>query len=129
MPGEEVDVAVEMTAPTDLGRYLGYWRLTGPWGRRKWGQRVWCHVQVVDPSAPPSVSEDFERTLADIEKLKSTLTADDVDDDNDLPTAVAAPSSVASEPNSTAAATTGNDDADVVMAPAAADEKKDEAIE
>merc|ERR1719198_1541048 len=50
MPGEEVDVAVEMTAPTEHGRYLGYWRLTGPHMRRKFGQRVWCHVQVVDPN-------------------------------------------------------------------------------
>merc|ERR1719335_149739 len=50
MPGEEVDVAVEMKAPAELGRYLGYWRLVGPMGRRKFGQRVWVHVQVVDPA-------------------------------------------------------------------------------
>merc|ERR1719271_21013 len=50
-PGEEVDVAVEMVAPSELGRYLGYWRLVGPHGRRKFGQRVWCHVQVVDQEA------------------------------------------------------------------------------
>jgi len=52
-PGEEVDVAVDMIAPPEIGRYLGYWRLVGPFGRRKFGQRVWCHVQVVDPLAPP----------------------------------------------------------------------------
>ena len=51
-PGEEVDVAVEMVAPTDLGRYLGYWRLQGPRGR-KFGQRVWCHVQVCRRRRPP----------------------------------------------------------------------------
>lgn len=34
MPGEEVDVAVEMIAPTEHGRYLGYWRLTGPHSTR-----------------------------------------------------------------------------------------------
>merc|ERR1719198_2844945 len=33
--------------PGEDGRYLGYWRLTGPHMRRKFGQRVWCHVQVV----------------------------------------------------------------------------------
>merc|ERR1719284_421939 len=57
MPGEEVDVAVEMVAPTELGRYLGNWRLTGPHMRRKFGQRVWCHIQVVDPSKPLTESE------------------------------------------------------------------------
>merc|ERR1719230_2432094 len=32
----------EMSVPSELGRYLGYWRLTGPHMRRKFGQRVWC---------------------------------------------------------------------------------------
>merc|ERR550537_905788 len=60
-PGEEVDVAVSMTAPPELGRYLGYWRLTGPMGRRKFGHRVWCHIQVVDPNAAdPLLSVDEE---------------------------------------------------------------------
>jgi len=90
MPGEEVDVAVEMTAPADLGRYLGYWRLVGPHGRRKFGQRVWCHVQVVDPSqeavATPPSDADLESTLAEIAKKKSDLAANEVDaheDEND----------------------------------------------
>jgi len=50
MPDEEVDVAVDMIAPPSEGRYLGYWRLTKPHGRRRFGQRVWCHIQVVDPA-------------------------------------------------------------------------------
>jgi hypothetical protein len=76
-PGEEVDVAVEMVAPQALGRYLGYWRLVGPHGRRKFGQRVWCHVQVVDPSeAPPPLTEaDLDRTRPEIETKKATLAA------------------------------------------------------
>jgi len=77
MPGEEVDVAVEMKAPSELGRYLGYWRLTGPYMRRKFGQRVWCHVQVVDPSAEvsllPADDADLDRTLAEIEQKKTDL--------------------------------------------------------
>merc|ERR1719327_109860 len=73
-PGEEVDVAVEMVAPPELGRYLGYWRLVGPWGRRKFGQRVWCHVQVVDPREGCSVTEDeLALALAEIESKKSDL--------------------------------------------------------
>ena len=82
-PGEEVDVAVEMVAPQALGRYLGYWRLVGPHGRRKFGQRVWCHVQVVDPSeAPPPLTEaDLDRTRAEIENKKATLAANETDAD------------------------------------------------
>merc|ERR1719440_1269498 len=78
-PGEEVDVAVEMTAPAEHGRYLGYWRLTGPHMRRKFGQRVWCHVQVVDPSQSGAEAfDDMASTLAEIERKKSTtLAADD----------------------------------------------------
>merc|ERR1719262_384574 len=77
-PGEEVDVAVEMVAPQALGRYLGYWRLVGPHGRRKFGQRVWCHVQVVDPSAAPEslpTEEDLRRTIEEIQRKKSALEA------------------------------------------------------
>jgi len=77
-PGEEVDVAVEMCAPQEHGRYLGYWRLTGPHGRRKFGQRVWCHVQVVDPANPQSALtafDDLSRTLAEIETKKAELAA------------------------------------------------------
>uniref|UniRef100_A0A7S2GC60 UBA domain-containing protein n=1 Tax=Haptolina brevifila TaxID=156173 RepID=A0A7S2GC60_9EUKA len=80
MPGEEVDVAVAMTAPNELGRYLGYWRLAGPHLRRKWGQRVWAHVQVVDPSQPAG-AVDIESAVAEFEKLKSKLPADDMQAD------------------------------------------------
>jgi len=74
MPGEEVDVAVEMVAPKEHGRYLGYWRLTGPMMRRKFGQKVWCHVQVVDPSASGAEAfEDMPAVLAEIERKKSDL--------------------------------------------------------
>jgi len=81
-PGEEVDVAVEMVAPLEHGRYLGYWRLTGPHGRRKFGQRVWCHVQVVDPSAEALLG-DPQATLDEIERKKQSLAATDPDPDAD----------------------------------------------
>merc|ERR1719321_2632004 len=83
MPGEEVDVAVEMTAPADLGRYLGYWRLVGPHGRRKFGQRVWCHVQVVDTADTVNdtvngVSEaELDRAAAETAKKKVELTKEE----------------------------------------------------
>jgi len=84
MPGEEVDIAVEMTAPSDLGRYLGYWRLTGPHCHRKWGQRVWCHVQVVDPSQPAGMV-DVEGAVAELEKMKAKLPAEDGEEVGDEP--------------------------------------------
>merc|ERR1719450_375807 len=91
LPGEEVDVAVSMSAPAEVGRYLGYWRLVGPMGRRKFGQRVWVHVQVVDPadadrnSALPTEAE-LASVAAEIEKKKNDATAGeagDHDHDND----------------------------------------------
>lgn len=82
MPGEEVDVAVEMVAPPEFGRYLGYWRLMGPRGR-KFGQRVWCHVQVVDPSAPEGGTDlstaSLDKTMAEIAKKKSDLASADAE--------------------------------------------------
>jgi len=77
-PGAEVDVAVDMTAPADIGRYVGYWRLTGPWGRRKFGQRVWCHVQVVDPASPPQPPTEGE-----IKSLLAEPRGEATDDDEE----------------------------------------------
>merc|ERR1719217_476929 len=76
-----------MVAPTEHGRYLGYWRLTGPFMKRKFGQKVWCHVQVVDPSqsgaeAVEAFFEDLPSTLAEIARKKADLAAaDDAADD------------------------------------------------
>merc|ERR1719379_2935105 len=75
-PGGEVDVAVDLVAPSELGRFVGYWRLTGRFGRRKFGQRVWCHIQVVDPHAPPAPPTEPE-----IKNAMAIGTDDDDDDD------------------------------------------------
>merc|ERR1719198_1092531 len=90
-------------APAEVGRYLGYWRLTGPHMRRKFGQRVWCHVQVVDPSSEEvAIKEaDLDKALAEINRKKSALVAakkaanadepnDDDDNDDAGPAAAAA---------------------------------------
>merc|ERR1719235_2728222 len=74
-PGGEVDVAVDLVAPSELGRFVGYWRLTGPFGPRKFGQRVWCHIQVVDPHAPPAPPTELE--------IKSAMAIGTDDDDDD----------------------------------------------
>ncbi|GJW35018.1 protein NBR1 [Tanacetum coccineum] len=41
----ELDVAVDFTAPELPGRYISYWRMTAP-GGQKFGQRVWVLIQV-----------------------------------------------------------------------------------
>eukprot|EP00897_Mesotaenium_endlicherianum_P009512 jgi/Mesen1/858/ME000114S10942 len=56
-PEEEVDVSVDLVAPTQPGRYVSHYRLVAPFGP-KFGHRVWCLIQVVakdDPS--PQVAE------------------------------------------------------------------------
>ncbi|XP_062222889.1 protein JOKA2-like [Phragmites australis] len=46
---KEIDIAVDFVAPARPGRYISYWRLASPSGQ-KFGQRVWVHIQVEDPS-------------------------------------------------------------------------------
>jgi len=127
MPGEEVDVAVEMVAPVELGRYLGYWRLVGPHGKRKFGQRVWCHVQVVDPSTGHAEEPMDEAALAaaraEIERKHSDLAAADADADADTPPSKALTSPAAGASSAAAGAiaaptTAPADVADVTDAPA-----------
>jgi len=97
MPGEEVDVDVEMIAPGEHGRYLGYWRLMGPRGR-KFGQRVWCHVQVVDPAAAPDVTEQsLADAAAELAQKKASLADADADADEADADADADPATTANE--------------------------------
>lgn len=56
-PGQEVDVVVDMVAPSAPGRYTSYWKLAGPYGER-FGQRIWADITVEsspEPSVAPSV--------------------------------------------------------------------------
>jgi len=98
MPGEEVDVAVDMIAPDELGRYLGYWRLVGPLGRRRFGQRVWCHIQVVDPAGadaphdPSAVEAEISSLMA--KAKKDDPDADDADNESMAPPPAAEPSAM-----------------------------------
>lgn len=52
---QEVDISVSLVAPGNPGRYIGYWRLSTPEGR-KFGQRVWVSIVV------PSGSSDETHT-------------------------------------------------------------------
>lgn len=65
---QEVDISVPLVAPASPGRYVGFWRLCSPEGR-KFGQRIW--VSIVVPSAssdesPPTVVPEKYEELVDI---------------------------------------------------------------
>ncbi|CAN4088059.1 unnamed protein product [Withania somnifera] len=49
---QELDVAVDFTAPEHPGRYISYWRLASSLGQ-KFGQRVWVLIQVHALLNPP----------------------------------------------------------------------------
>ncbi|PRQ17216.1 putative PB1 domain, Zinc finger, ZZ-type, Next to BRCA1, central domain-containing protein [Rosa chinensis] len=54
----ELDIAVDFTAPESPGRYISYWRMASPSGQ-KFGQRVWVLIQV-DTSLKDSFFESFQ---------------------------------------------------------------------
>jgi len=55
-PNETVDVSVLLTAPTESGRYTGYWRLYDPTIEKKFGPRFWVQVTVLSGNSSPIVS-------------------------------------------------------------------------
>jgi len=55
-PNETVDVSVQLTAPTESGRYTGYWRLYDPTIEKKFGPRFWVQVTVLSGNSSPIVS-------------------------------------------------------------------------
>eukprot|EP01113_Clastostelium_recurvatum_P044798 TRINITY_DN75_c0_g1_i9.p1 TRINITY_DN75_c0_g1~~TRINITY_DN75_c0_g1_i9.p1 ORF type:complete len:568 (+),score=199.82 TRINITY_DN75_c0_g1_i9:205-1704(+) len=57
--GEEVDIAVDMTAPATPGRYTSYWRLAGPDGQR-FGQRIWADIFVAQEAVPSAPMMDID---------------------------------------------------------------------
>jgi len=68
--GSEIDISVNMVAPQQPGRYVGFWRLSNPDGR-KFGQRIWVKVDVVSSSTS---SSDEEETRS-LEKLEDEIAA------------------------------------------------------
>jgi len=53
-PGNEIEIAVEMTAPSKPGRFVGFWRLA-QLDLSRFGQRVWVDIFVSVPSPTDSV--------------------------------------------------------------------------
>ncbi|KAG9000110.1 hypothetical protein FRB95_007884 [Tulasnella sp. JGI-2019a] len=50
LPGEFVDVNVELVAPTKVGHYISYWTLIDTKGEN-FGHRLWCDIEVVESPA------------------------------------------------------------------------------
>jgi len=65
--GEEIDVAVEMVSPSQPGRYVGFWRLCTPFGR-KFGQRVWVKIDVVCSSSDDDDDDDDDDDEIDLHR-------------------------------------------------------------
>jgi len=64
----EVDVAADLIAPEEPGRYISYFRLCGPRGMR-FGQRIWVMLIVADDESEVSESEVSEDQSAEQEPL------------------------------------------------------------
>jgi len=77
-PNAEIDVSVPLEAPQQPGRYTAYFRLADGAGKR-FGQRVWASVQVVDDSSSSSSSSsDAEKPApAVVEKAKKRFQPND----------------------------------------------------
>lgn len=69
---QELDITVNLVAPTKPGRYVGFWKLCTPAGR-KFGQRMW--VSVVVPSLGGSSSDEEERSSDRYEVLVDAVLA------------------------------------------------------
>jgi len=70
-PGQEVDISVSLVSPAAPGRYIGFWKLCTPEGR-KFGQRLWVSVVVPSTSSSDETPaaeggyEDLANTIADM---------------------------------------------------------------
>lgn len=73
MPGEEVDVSVNMIAPAAGGSYTGFWKLADPSGR-KFGPRVRVQIKVIDSSSSSSdeAPSSWGEMLAQLESMGFT---------------------------------------------------------
>jgi len=69
-PGQEIDVAIDMKAPKNAGRYISNWRLTTSDGQR-FGHRVWADVVVF--AEPQKEEVKAEETPKVVEKEKEPL--------------------------------------------------------
>lgn len=79
-PNCEADLAVDMTASTKAGRYVGYWRLATPDGNR-FGQRVWVDV-VVEQLAEKETKDNKSEEEKAGEDTKTAMEAEPIGEQN-----------------------------------------------
>ncbi|KAJ5041118.1 uncharacterized protein L3040_005672 [Drepanopeziza brunnea f. sp. 'multigermtubi'] len=90
-PGQEAGFTVLMRTPNQPGKFISYWRLTGPKGD-KFGHRLWCDVQVKEPAfkeddnAEPHVEAQGSQMI--FPKLEKESPAASVHEANSAPAAV-----------------------------------------
>lgn len=51
--GQELDIAVDLTAPASPGRYTSIWKMASP-SHQMFGQRIWVMIQVTLQYMHPS---------------------------------------------------------------------------
>ncbi|KAK4489022.1 hypothetical protein RD792_004814, partial [Penstemon davidsonii] len=85
--GQELDVFVDFIAPELPGRYVSYWRMASPYGKR-FGQRIWVLIEV-DASLEKKQPESVCGLNLNIPPI-------------DTSSSVSGPQTVSVEPNSTA---------------------------
>jgi len=102
-PGAEVDIAVDMTAPSKPGRYVSYWRLVTADGAR-FGQRVWTDVVVSleekekPATAATPVSMDVEPTTPKTVETAKPVEATPPQVTEPAPVQVSVPAPVVQQP-------------------------------
>lgn len=69
-PGAEVDLSVEMVAPSVPGRYVSYWRLSLPDGSN-FGHRLWVEIVVPTTSEEAPKTDDVIAPPAAVDPLAS----------------------------------------------------------
>jgi next-to-BRCA1 protein 1 len=89
-PDQEVDVSVDLQAPGRLGRYEGFFRLASPVGKR-FGQRVWVSIRVVDPAVAPEANLDVEEPVKERQLGEGPADEDDDFDEEEAEAVLVAP--------------------------------------
>jgi hypothetical protein len=76
-PGQSIDVAVDLTAPTSEGKYVSFFRPTLYDGSR-FGNRVWVEIMVVEPEQPKQEEDVKENASECMEEEKSAEVSKEV---------------------------------------------------
>jgi len=69
--GEEIDIALDITAPEKAGRYTSYFRMTEPKDQKRFGHRVWVDILVEDPQDNEEEEEVEKKTEEDVAVVRT----------------------------------------------------------